>query len=56
MLRRQRVQIFRGFSARLMDATQRLSIEGLVAFRTGGQWSDPSLLWPAKRQAGRSRD
>jgi hypothetical protein len=56
MLHRQRVQMFRGFSARLMEATRCLGIEGLVTFRAGGQWSDPSLLWPAKRQAGGSRD
>jgi hypothetical protein len=30
MLRRQRMQMFRGFSARLMEAMRRLGIEGLV--------------------------
>jgi hypothetical protein len=30
MLRRQRVQMFRGFSARIMEAVNRLGIEGLT--------------------------
>jgi hypothetical protein len=29
MLRRQRMQMFRGFSARLMEAAHRLGIDGL---------------------------